>query len=102
MPRTLQFEDTPLIENETHLLGQDGRHTLPDELAGAKIHVEVRDGQLVNFEAERDGEQLETFVLQEVPSQLGSEQLPAGVRCYLCACSGDTCTCRSVPCPGGG
>ena len=101
MPRTLHFEDTPLIENEAELLGRDGRHALPDELAGAKIHVEVSDGKLVNYEAERDGETVETFVLHEVPSSSAAEQLPAGVRCYLCACSGDTCTCRSVPCPGG-
>jgi hypothetical protein len=98
----LQFEDTPLIENEAHLLSQDGRHALPDELGGAKIHVEVRDGELVSFEAERDGETVETLLLREVPSQFSSEQLPAGVRCFLCACSGDSCTCRPVPCPGGG
>jgi hypothetical protein len=102
VPRTLHIEDTPLIENEADLLGQDGRHALPGELAGAKIHLEVQGGEIVGHEAERDGETIETFVLRELPNQLAGEQQIQGVRCYLCACSGDSCTCRSVPCPGGG
>ena len=109
MPTTLQLEDTPLIENGTDLLSQDGRHTLPGELAGAQVYAEVRDGKVVGYEAERDGETIETFVLRQVPSkltgnggQLSAEAPREEVRCFLCAQSGTTMTCREVPCPGGG
>lgn len=83
----------------------DGRHLLADDLDGARVHVVVRNGVVVSVDAERDGQPVEAYYIVRTVPEDGSgsgEQRAQGVRCYLCACSGDSCTCRPVACPGGG
>ena len=83
----------------------DGRHLVTDDLDGSSIYAEVRSGKIESVHGERDGKQVEAFLMISNSASEGSglihpDQMP--VRCYLCACSGDSCTCRRVPCPGGG
>ena len=106
MPSNLQikFEDKPLTFNPG--AAGNGRHQVPEDFDGARVHVEVKNGQVTAVHGERDGKPVETFIIMGTLPGTGQQpvntMMSSRVDCYLCACSGGSCTCRPYPCPGGG
>jgi len=102
MAKPIQIVDQAHVSREEILALGNGRHALKHELGGAKIYATVENGVVVGYEAERDGVEVESFILHKKASGPKTTLRNNRVDCYLCACSGDSCTCRPYPCPGGG
>ncbi|WP_413249198.1 hypothetical protein [Sinomonas flava] len=94
MTRTYTVRDGAPSLTEGLAAKGDGRHQLDVDLDGAKIFAVVKDGRITGYEGERDGQPIETVTLQEIHAP--GERMAR--RCYLCACSGDSCTCIPIDC----
>jgi hypothetical protein len=87
---------------------RSGRHLAAKDLNGATVHVDMRDGQVTSVHGEHNGKPVETFIIsgawadESADTGEGERLMASRVSCWLCACSGGSCTCRPYPCPGGG
>jgi hypothetical protein len=102
MPREFHFLDESAALDS--FPSDDGRHLIVDDLAGAKVFVEIDGGEVIGFHAQHDtDDNVEVLLIQQYRGGGSTPQaLPRGpVKCFLCACSGDSCTCIPRPCPGG-
>ena len=97
MAETLQLLDEWLFQEGDLAQRDDGRHLLA-EVEGVSVYGEIKDGKVVGWSAEADGEPVENFTLTMTPG--GGEQEQISVVCYHCMCRVDTgvCSCRRINC----
>lgn len=107
MPGDLSFTfDDDMLDFDPGHAG-NGRHLASKDIAGARVHVDMHDGHITGVHGERNGKAVEAFYLTGTfPSETSGARheslFASDVRCYLCACSDNTCTCKRVPCPRSG
>jgi hypothetical protein len=103
MPGNLQFKfQDEQIDFDPKKAG-NGRHLAASDLDGAQVHVDIHEGHITGVHGEKHGKPVQTFYITGTAPADGSESgheglMASQMTCYLCACSGNSCTCRRIPC----
>ena len=98
MARTFRMQDGTSKDPTTL---EDGRHLIADDLGGVRVFAEVKNKKVISYESEGGTGPVEILLLRSevAPNKKTAPDQRPGVKCWICACSTDICTCIPTPCP---